>query len=166
MTNKEASDKQEKMVAKYLGWRQVTGSGSRPTHPGDVLSDEWMGECKTHVSPNHKVVFKKSVWDKICEEAYAHHRSPAYFSDDGSQLSKNTWVVFKSRLLPTNGDYKVVDRFGYAGDSISFDNFPNELHTHLLVRFNFNTKQDDLVHMRNVLFLTRLETFRDFINLE
>ena len=166
MTNKEASDRQEKMIANYLGWRQVSGSGSRPNHPGDIVSDEWMGECKTHVSPKHRITFKKKVWDKICEEAYAHHKSPAYFSDDGSQLSENTWVVIRSRLLPTNGNYEVLDRFGDAGDSISFDNFPNELHAHLFVRFNFNTKQDDLEHMRNTLFVTRLSAFRDLINLE
>ena len=36
MNNKYYSDRQEKMIADYLGWKQVVGSGSRPFTPGDV----------------------------------------------------------------------------------------------------------------------------------
>jgi hypothetical protein len=172
MTNKEASDVQEKMVADYLDWKQVTGSGSRPTHPGDVLGAEWMGECKTHTSPNHNVIFKKSVWDKICEEAYSHHKSPAYFVDDGSQKWYKTWVVLTARDLSQSKDqYTIIDLQANVKDSFSFKRYPSchielSASNHIIFQFQFNTSYKELSLKRNKLFLTTLETFRDIINLE
>ena len=89
------SDRQEKLISKYLGWSQVTGSGSRPMHPGDIVSDEWLGECKTHVSPGHKIVFDFSVWDKLSGEAVSQFKSPALFVDDGSQTINHTFVMIE-----------------------------------------------------------------------
>ena len=60
---RSCSDRQEKLISKYLGWSQVTGSGARPMHPGDIVSDGWLGECKTHVTPGHRIGFNFSVWD-------------------------------------------------------------------------------------------------------
>lgn len=102
MTNKQASDKQEKAIAKYLGWHQVKGSGSRPTFTGDVESIEWLGECKTHTTPNHKIHFDCKVWNKIVDEAAAKFRTPVYFSDDGSQDLSKTFVMFSANMLTEN----------------------------------------------------------------
>ena len=102
MTNKQASDKQEKAIAKYLGWHQVKGSGARPTFTGDVESVEWLGECKTHTTPNHKIHFDIKVWNKIVDEAAAKFRTPVYFSDDGSQEMKNTFVMFPANMTSDN----------------------------------------------------------------
>ena len=106
LTKKQASDKQEKAIAKYLGWKQVKGSGARPTFTGDVESSTWLGECKTHVTPNHKIHFEVKVWKKICEEATAKFRSPVYFSDDGSQKLEKTFVMFSSTATFPN-EYSV-----------------------------------------------------------
>lgn len=94
MTKKEASDKQEKLVASFLDWDQVRGSGCRPTHTGDVESDTWLGECKTHVKPGNKIKFDVKIWNKIVDEACAKFKKAAYFVDDGSQDINNTFVVF------------------------------------------------------------------------
>ena len=99
MSTKSYSDKQEKLIANYLGWSQVVGSGSRPTFTGDVISDNWLGECKTHVEPNHRISFSISVWNKIVAEASAKFKQPAYFVDDGSQKEERTWVMFMAREL-------------------------------------------------------------------
>lgn len=90
---KEFSDKQERMIAEYLGWKQVTGSGSRNFHPGDVVGDEWLGECKTHVNSGHRITFNFRVWDKIAEEAVSQLKYPVLFADDGSQLLENTFCL-------------------------------------------------------------------------
>lgn len=170
MTKKEASDKQEKMVAKFLGWKQVTGSGSRPNSPGDIVGEEWMGECKTHTTSPHKISFKKSVWIKICDEANSRFKYPAYFTDDGSQDSSNTWVVFKRTQLPSNGDYKVYNLNENIGDSYSFSKLPKQAFSsesmhHIVFAFDFNTSSTDLGSKRK-LYLTLLRNFRDIINLE
>lgn len=96
MTNeatKEFSSKQENNIAHALGWEVVSGSGARPTVPGDIISDDWLGECKTHVTSGQSISFVTDVWKKICDEAMMKHRKPALFVDDGSQNVKKTWVV-------------------------------------------------------------------------
>ena len=92
---KSASDKQEKLIAHYLGWKQVSGSGSRPMHPGDVVSDNWLGECKTHLSAGNIIAFKFDVWDKLADEAISQFKLPALFVDDGSQTVDKTFVMIE-----------------------------------------------------------------------
>lgn len=93
MNNKYYSDRQEKMIASYLGWKQVVGSGSRPFTPGDVNTYSFLGECKTHDDEKPNIVFFKNHWMKICEEAAAKHRFPVLFKDNGTQRAENTWVM-------------------------------------------------------------------------
>lgn len=95
MSTKDFSNKQENLVAKYLGWKTVVGSGARDFHYGDVISSSWLGECKTHVSKQSSVVFNKNHWVKISDESVFHHRNPALIVDDGTQDISNTYVVFK-----------------------------------------------------------------------
>lgn len=105
------SDRQEKMVASYLTseflpWHQVTGSGSRPNLLGDVVCESWLGECKTHERRTDKVTFVFSVVNKIDVEAISSFKKFALFVDDGSQLSQNTAVLFKSEI---NKDTNIID---------------------------------------------------------
>lgn len=95
---KQYSDKQEKLVANYMSedddiWRQVTGSGARPNFPGDVLSKDWLVECKTHTKPNQKLIFVFKVWDKIFYEASGIFRKPVLVTDDGSQRLEKTYCM-------------------------------------------------------------------------
>lgn len=165
MTKKQASDKQEKLVAKTLGWKQVKGSGARPNHPGDVIGAEWLGECKTHVDADHKVHFAKDIWDKIAEEADSRFKSPAYFSDDGSQTEDKTWVIFRERYLQDGIDVKP-----YPEDLKSSINFYayelkqayNTIDDIVFV-FTFDTVKDDFMSQRHKLYLTKLTTFSEII---
>lgn len=90
---KQFSSKQENLIAFDLHWDVVSGSGARPTVPGDIISPDWLGECKTHVKPGYSISFLVDVWIKICNEALMKHRKPALFVDDGSQKLDNTWVM-------------------------------------------------------------------------
>lgn len=92
-STKTYSSKQEKMVADLLGWNIVAGSGAAACFPGDVISDEWLGECKTHTEPGHKIFFSKAVWDKIKQEAMVKKRFPVLFTDDGTQIDRHTWCL-------------------------------------------------------------------------
>lgn len=96
MATKDYSSKQEHMIADYLGWSVVSGSGSRNFNPGDVRSTNWLGECKTHTEPQDQIVFYKSVWNKIQQEALSVFKQPVLFVDDGTQKISHTWCVFNS----------------------------------------------------------------------
>lgn len=84
---------QERKVADYLGWKVVSGSGSRPLYPGDIEGSQWLGECKTHTSNGHKIIFSFDVWDKISKEALSRFKSPVLICDDGSQDLNRTWCM-------------------------------------------------------------------------
>lgn len=99
MATKDFSSVQEHMIASYLDWSVVAGSGAAACYPGDIISDEWLGECKTHVERNKPIFFAKTVWEKIKDEAAVKRRYPALFTDDGSQKSEKTWCLFKANLL-------------------------------------------------------------------
>ena len=49
------SNKQEKKVAKAVQGKQVANSGATPFYKGDVITDNWLIECKT--STNVKASF-------------------------------------------------------------------------------------------------------------
>lgn len=91
------SSKQENMISKLLGWSVVSGSGSRSLHPGDIVAEEWLGECKTHETSGHRITFTYSVWKKITDEAVSKFKFPALFVDDGSQNISDTWCMFRQR---------------------------------------------------------------------
>lgn len=85
------SEIQEKYVAGKLGWERVAASGARDLHPGDVMSDTWVGECKTRTKIADKIVINRLWWDKLISEAEFVHKSPALFVDNGD--TSNLWVV-------------------------------------------------------------------------
>lgn len=99
MTNKEASYKQEHMVAKYMGWGVVSGSGARPFKPGDITSDYFLVECKTHVERQDKICFRQKHWDKLVIEAQSTNKFPLLVTDNGTQNSEYTWVMMPLRVI-------------------------------------------------------------------
>jgi len=99
MNKKQSSNKQEKMVADYMGWKVVTGSGSRPFNPGDVNGYNFLVECKTHIEEQVNIVFYKKHWKKISEESLSKHRYPVLITDNGTQRAANTWVMLPKRMI-------------------------------------------------------------------
>ena len=98
-STKYYSSRQESYIAGFLGWETVVGSGARNFFPGDIICDDWLGECKTHTSPGHKLTFDFEVWDKIDKEAVSQNRKPVLFCDDGSQHIDKTWCLVSSPLF-------------------------------------------------------------------
>ncbi len=119
LNKREASSKQERLVATLLGWRVVSGSGARPTHVGDIISDDWIGECKTHVDPGHRIVFAADVWKKIKDEANSKFKYPVLICDDGSQTTEYTWCMFDK--LDTVIDYDVISYPFEVRTNVTFD---------------------------------------------
>lgn len=91
--------RQETLIASYLGWDVVSGSGARDFHPGDIISDRFLGECKTHISKQDKIYFDADVWEKIQNEAMSKFRVPILFTDNGSQSIEHTWCILPKRFV-------------------------------------------------------------------
>lgn len=109
-SKKYFSTLQESVISKYLGWKQVSGSGNRHFHPGDIVCSKWLGECKTHTQISSVISFKFADWDKIEKEANSQFKLPVLFTDNGSQIVYNTYVMIKidKNLVPEDyiqGDY-------------------------------------------------------------
>ena len=156
-STKYFSNKQEKLVADSLGWSVVSGSGARGLHPGDVQSEDWMGECKTHETPGHKIVFYSSVWKKIVDEASSHFKFPVLFVDDGSQKIENTWCMFSQkpaiRHLTTNYIYSLKTNVSFKSE---------ELMHH---RKEIGCVEPLLYTVRRLHSVQYISTFEDFITM-
>ena len=98
MSTKDFSNIQEHKVAEFLGWNIISGSGSRACRPGDIYSNQWLGECKTHIDSGHKIEFKYSVWCKIADEAASKFKFPVLIVDDGSQRIDHTWCLIDMNI--------------------------------------------------------------------
>jgi hypothetical protein len=76
------SDKQEKKVAKEVGGKQVSNSGATRFNKGDVVTSDWLIECKTKTKPSESMTIRKEWLEKNREEAFAMNRSYSALSID------------------------------------------------------------------------------------
>lgn len=161
ISKKEASMKQERQISDFLGWRRVSGSGARPNTPGDIESSDWLGECKTHVTANHKIHFDDKIWNKIADEAASKFKRPAYFVDDGSQRLSRTWVLFPMQDTPLDVmEYAYPDCKG----SINFETAYMKQHILNTITGTKFTKLVYKVKLSNkFLMMADLDTFKEFI---
>lgn len=68
------SNKQEKKVAKAVNGRQTSNSGATAFQKGDVLTKDWLIECKTSMSEKKSFSIKEEWLEKNREEAFAMNR--------------------------------------------------------------------------------------------
>lgn len=84
------STRQEKQVAKAVGGKQTANSGATPWVKGDILTDDWLIEAKTHTEARKQFTIKKEWIDKNREEAFQmgkHHSALAIqFEPDGENF--------------------------------------------------------------------------------
>lgn len=71
MTNKSASVKQEKRVAKRLKGKQTFLSGGGKFEKGDVLTEKFFIEAKTRATAQSSITVKKEWIKKAEEQAFA-----------------------------------------------------------------------------------------------
>lgn len=68
------SGRQEKKVAKAVGGRQVANSGAATFVAGDVITDNFLIECKTKTSASKTMTVHKDWITKNEEEAFAMNK--------------------------------------------------------------------------------------------
>ena len=64
MNTRKFSSKQEQYIAELLGGRQHSNSGATAYNKGDVITDDWLIECKTTTKPKSSFSIKKEWIDK------------------------------------------------------------------------------------------------------
>lgn len=93
----EKATEQEVRIAKMFGARRSPQSGGGAWKLGDVLSTDWLVECKTTTTPKDSYSVRKDILDKADHERAEMHKS--YFAlaitlgeqyDDYFVLSKKT----------------------------------------------------------------------------
>ena len=65
------SNKQERKVAKAVSGRQTANSGATAFQKGDIITDQWLIECKTSTSQKKSFSIKEDWLIKNQEEAFA-----------------------------------------------------------------------------------------------
>lgn len=155
LSNKHYSNKQESLVSTYLGWSKVSGSGSRNFHPGDVCSEQWLGECKTKTSISNRIVFKFDDWDKLSEEAKSQFKYPVLFTDNGSQTAENTWCLIDVTSV-------FVGNLDAANDR--FTNYSNQKSVSYELKSLQNHEVDDFIFARcgSIYAVLSLHEFKEF----
>lgn len=68
------SDRQEKKVAKAVKGRQTANSGATKFSKGDVVTDNFLIECKTCTKEQKSFTIQREWFDKNDEEAFAMHK--------------------------------------------------------------------------------------------
>lgn len=125
MATKDFSSIQERRVAAELNWHVVSGSGARPCSPGDIESDQWLGECKTHTERNKPIVFYLDVWHKLKTEAMFRRKNPVLIVDDGSQQINKTWCLFMYATGSSISTPNQVDNKSTKSIRVTDDKFKN-----------------------------------------
>lgn len=90
------SDKQEKSVVKSLKGKQTKNSGATAFEKGDVLSDDFLIECKTKTSPSESISIKKEWLEKNNKEA-------VFMGKEYNALAFN--------FGPNEPNYYIIDEF-------------------------------------------------------
>lgn len=88
------SKRQERKVAKYVGGKRQPNSGATPFYKGDVVTDQFLIECKTKTKDSSSITLKEDWFLKNEEEAFAMGgKYPALCFDFGPSANKRYYVI-------------------------------------------------------------------------
>ncbi len=94
--NKDVSSLQEKQLAQFLEGDITSGSGCGKFNGGDVVTEDFLIECKTVTKPQTSFSVKREWLDKVAEQSF----------EQGKQYS-----ALAIRFDPNeNMDYIVISR--------------------------------------------------------
>lgn len=87
------SKQQEKKVAKKLSGKRQANSGATAFQKGDVITDQFLVECKTKTKDSKSFTIKEDWLLKNEEEAFAMNRDSALCFDFGPSANKRYYIV-------------------------------------------------------------------------
>lgn len=98
------SKQQEKKVAKAVNGKRTANSGATPFQKGDVITTDWLIECKTKTTDCKSFTIKEDWLLKNEEEAFAMAKDPALCFDFGPSANKRYYII-SERLFQTLQEY-------------------------------------------------------------
>lgn len=87
------SKQQEKKVAKRLDGKRQANSGATAFQKGDVITDQFLIECKTKTKDSSSITLKEDWFLKNEEEAFAMNRDSALCFDFGPSANKRYYII-------------------------------------------------------------------------
>lgn len=103
------SKQQEKKVAKRLDGKRQANSGATAFQKGDVITDQFLIECKTKTKDSSSITLKEDWFLKNEEEAFAMNRDSALCFDFGPSANKRYYII-SERLFDLLQQYMREDK--------------------------------------------------------
>lgn len=95
------SKKQEKKVAKVVNGKVTANSGATAFQKGDVISKDWLIECKTKTKDCASFTIKEDWLLKNEEEAFAMGKNNSALCFDFGPSANKRYYVISERLFET-----------------------------------------------------------------
>lgn len=99
------SKKQETKVAKAVGGRRTANSGATAFQKGDIITDEWLIECKTKTKDSSSFTIKEEWLLKNEEEAFAMGKNNSALCFDFGPSANKRYYVISERLFQNLQEY-------------------------------------------------------------
>lgn len=93
------SKKQETKVAKAVGGKRTANSGATPFQKGDVITKDWLVECKTKTKDCSSFTIKEDWLLKNEEEAFAMGKNNSALCFDFGPSANKRYYVISERLF-------------------------------------------------------------------
>lgn len=105
MSTRYYSNKQEKKVAKAVKGRKTANSGATAFQKGDVVTKDWLIECKTKVKDSTSFTIKEEWLLKNEEEAFAMGKNNSALVFDFGPNSDKRYYIISERLFQVLQQY-------------------------------------------------------------
>ena len=103
------SSRQEKKVAKKLGGKQVANSGAATFVAGDVITKDWLIECKTKMKDCNTFTIREYWLLKNEEEAFAMGKNNSALCFDFGPSANKRYYIISERLFQILKQYLEED---------------------------------------------------------
>lgn len=99
------SKQQEKKVAKAVGGKRQANSGATAFAKGDVVTNDWLIECKTKIKDCSSFIIKEEWLLKNEEEAFAMGKNNSALCFDFGPSANKRYYVISERMFEILKNY-------------------------------------------------------------
>lgn len=99
------SKRQEQKVAKAVRGKRTANSGATAFQKGDVITDDWLIECKTKTTDCNSFTIKEDWLLKNEEEAFAMGKNNSALCFDFGPSANKRYYVISERLFQLLQNY-------------------------------------------------------------
>ena len=103
------SKQQEKKVAKAVNGKRTANSGATPFQKGDVVTTDWLIECKTKTKDCSSFTIKEDWLLKNEEEAFAMGKNNSALCFDFGPRANKRYYIISERLFQQLQEYRMKE---------------------------------------------------------